>query len=179
MLHFGRARLRDDFSTGLSEPCQNGTVRLSRGSHECVLHFCWLCSPARALSLLRTVLNRLRRRGHTSTLAPSRLKQRSFASRSKTASCCDTSAMSSEHLPGRKRESPRSTYSLRAASGFPESCNCTVAVSGHYPKGGEFATRPRPYLKHGASEVDADSAFREQFKNAVDESVKREEQDRN
>ena len=45
-------------------------------------------------------------------------------------------------------------------------------------EGGEFATRPRPYLKQGASEVDADMAFREQFENAVDESVRREAQDR-
>ncbi len=45
-------------------------------------------------------------------------------------------------------------------------------------EGGKFAARPRPYLKQGASEIDADAAFREQFENAVDESVKREEQDR-
>lgn len=43
---------------------------------------------------------------------------------------------------------------------------------------GQFADRPRPYLKHGASEIDADAAFREQFENAVKESVQREEQDR-
>ncbi|HRX56690.1 MAG TPA: hypothetical protein P5016_19410, partial [Verrucomicrobiales bacterium] len=45
-------------------------------------------------------------------------------------------------------------------------------------EGGEFAPRPRPYLKQGASEIDADAAFRQQFDNAVDESVKREGQDR-
>ena len=45
--------------------------------------------------------------------------------------------------------------------------------------GGEFAPRPRPYLKLGASETDADAAFREQFEQAVDESVARESQDRN
>ena len=44
--------------------------------------------------------------------------------------------------------------------------------------GGEFAERPRPYLKTGASEIDADSAFREQFDSAVDESVNREAEDR-
>ncbi len=43
-------------------------------------------------------------------------------------------------------------------------------------EGGEFATRPRPYLKQGASEIDADAAFRKEFENAVDESIKREEQ---
>ncbi len=46
-------------------------------------------------------------------------------------------------------------------------------------EGGEFASRARPYLKQGASEIDADAAFREQFENAVDESVEREKQDRN
>jgi dienelactone hydrolase len=46
-------------------------------------------------------------------------------------------------------------------------------------EGGEFVPRPRPYLKLGASEVDADAAFSEQFDNAVDESVQREAQDRN
>ncbi len=45
-------------------------------------------------------------------------------------------------------------------------------------EGGEFAPRPRPYLKQGASEIDADAAVRQQFDNAVDESVKREGQDR-
>ena len=40
--------------------------------------------------------------------------------------------------------------------------------------GGEFARRPRPYLGPGASEVDADAAFNEQFERAVDESVRRE-----
>ncbi|NNE91320.1 MAG: hypothetical protein HKN23_06705 [Verrucomicrobiales bacterium] len=44
--------------------------------------------------------------------------------------------------------------------------------------GGEFADRPRPYLKSGASVIDADVAFREAFDAAVVESVKREEQDR-
>ena len=37
-------------------------------------------------------------------------------------------------------------------------------------EGGDFAARPRPYLKQGASEIDADAAFRKQFKSAVDES---------
>ncbi len=41
-------------------------------------------------------------------------------------------------------------------------------------EGGEFAARPRPYLKQGVSEIDADAAFREQFENAVEESVRRE-----
>jgi hypothetical protein len=45
-------------------------------------------------------------------------------------------------------------------------------------EGGEFAERPRPYLKTGASEIDADAAFREQFDSAVDESVEREGEDR-
>jgi dienelactone hydrolase len=45
-------------------------------------------------------------------------------------------------------------------------------------EGGEFAPRPRPYLKRGASEIDADAAFREQFENAVEESVRREAEDR-
>ena len=44
--------------------------------------------------------------------------------------------------------------------------------------GGEFAKRPRPYLKHGASEIDADAAFRKQFESDVKESVQRESQDR-
>ena len=44
--------------------------------------------------------------------------------------------------------------------------------------GGEFAARPRPYLRQGASEIDADAAFREQFRDAVDESVTREANDR-
>jgi dienelactone hydrolase len=44
--------------------------------------------------------------------------------------------------------------------------------------GGEFAERPRPYLKSGASEIDADAAFGEQFDRSVDESVEREQQDR-
>ena len=45
-------------------------------------------------------------------------------------------------------------------------------------QGGEFAPRPRPYLKSGSSEIDADAAFREQFDNAVGESVERERRDR-
>lgn len=44
--------------------------------------------------------------------------------------------------------------------------------------GGEFAPRPKPYLKLGASEVDADAAFREAFDDAVGESVERENRDR-
>ena len=44
--------------------------------------------------------------------------------------------------------------------------------------GGEFAERPRPYLKHGVSEIDADAAFRRQFDADVSESVERESQDR-
>jgi dienelactone hydrolase len=44
--------------------------------------------------------------------------------------------------------------------------------------GGEFVPRPRTYLKSGASEIDADAAFRKQFDNAVTESVEREAQDR-
>lgn len=44
--------------------------------------------------------------------------------------------------------------------------------------GGEFADRPRPYLKSGASEIDADAAFREQFDKGVSESVEREAIDR-
>jgi dienelactone hydrolase len=40
-------------------------------------------------------------------------------------------------------------------------------------EGGEFAPRPRPYLRHGASEVDADDAFLRQFKRDVEESVRR------
>lgn len=43
--------------------------------------------------------------------------------------------------------------------------------------GGSFEPRPRPYLKLGASELDADTAFRSAFDSAVDESVEREEQD--
>ena len=45
-------------------------------------------------------------------------------------------------------------------------------------EGGEFARRPRPYLAHGASEIDADAAFREQFQKDVEESVRRESRDR-
>lgn len=44
--------------------------------------------------------------------------------------------------------------------------------------GGEFATRPRPYLKSGASEIDADAAFRGEFNDAVNKSIERESQDR-
>lgn len=43
--------------------------------------------------------------------------------------------------------------------------------------GGTFEQRPRPYLKLGASEIDADAAFKAAFDSAVDESVKREDQD--
>ncbi len=45
-------------------------------------------------------------------------------------------------------------------------------------EGGTFEPRPRPYLKHGASEIDADAAFEIEFRNAVDESVRREAQDK-
>ncbi len=45
-------------------------------------------------------------------------------------------------------------------------------------KGGEFVERPRTYLKTGSSEIDADTAFREAFDNAVGESVDREDLDR-
>ncbi|MHC4876779.1 MAG: dienelactone hydrolase family protein [Planctomycetota bacterium] len=44
--------------------------------------------------------------------------------------------------------------------------------------GGTFEPHPRPYLKHGASEIDADAAFEIEFRNAVDESVRREAQDK-
>lgn len=44
--------------------------------------------------------------------------------------------------------------------------------------GGEFSSRAKPYLKSGASEIDADEAFRQQFQNDVQESVRREKQDR-
>ena len=44
--------------------------------------------------------------------------------------------------------------------------------------GGEFAKRPRPYLKHGVSEIAADAAFRQQFDSDVKESVQRDAQDR-
>ena len=44
--------------------------------------------------------------------------------------------------------------------------------------GGEFAPRPKPYLARGASEIDADAAFREQFHKDVKESVNRESRDR-
>lgn len=46
-------------------------------------------------------------------------------------------------------------------------------------EGGQFVDRPRPYLRMGISEVDADATFQEQFRKAVDESVQREKQDRN
>ncbi len=39
-------------------------------------------------------------------------------------------------------------------------------------EGGDFAPRPRPYLKQGASEVDADAAFRQEFEKAVEQSLK-------
>jgi dienelactone hydrolase len=39
--------------------------------------------------------------------------------------------------------------------------------------GGHFAARPRPYLKHGDSEADADATFRMQFDEAIRESVDR------
>ena len=45
-------------------------------------------------------------------------------------------------------------------------------------EGGEFTPRPRPYLKTGSSAADADAVFRDEFDRAVDESVEREEQDR-
>ncbi len=45
-------------------------------------------------------------------------------------------------------------------------------------EGGDFVPRPRPYLKQGASEIDADAAFRAEFDAAVGESVDREQQDR-
>ncbi len=45
-------------------------------------------------------------------------------------------------------------------------------------EGGEFSPRARPYLKMGASEINADEAFRQQFKNDVEESVRREAEDR-
>jgi dienelactone hydrolase len=40
--------------------------------------------------------------------------------------------------------------------------------------GGEYMKRPRPYLKQGASEIDADAAFQKEFEDAVKESVKLE-----
>ena len=43
---------------------------------------------------------------------------------------------------------------------------------------GEFATRPKPYLKSGASDIDADAAFKDEFDDAVGKSVESEEQDR-
>ena len=45
-------------------------------------------------------------------------------------------------------------------------------------EGGEFTPRPRPYLKSGSAPTDADAVFRDEFNRAVDESVEREEQDR-
>lgn len=45
-------------------------------------------------------------------------------------------------------------------------------------QGGEFAARPKPYLRHGASEVEADAAFRDEFANSVKASVERENLDR-
>jgi dienelactone hydrolase len=44
-------------------------------------------------------------------------------------------------------------------------------------EGGEFAPRPRPYLKQGTAEVDADAGFRQQFQEDVEESVRRESED--
>ena len=44
--------------------------------------------------------------------------------------------------------------------------------------GGEFSLRPRPYLRLGASEIDADEAFRQQFNRDVEESVRREVRDK-
>ncbi len=44
--------------------------------------------------------------------------------------------------------------------------------------GGNYVPRPRPYIKLGASEIDADADFRQQFRQGVKESVEREEQDR-
>lgn len=41
-------------------------------------------------------------------------------------------------------------------------------------KGGEYASRPRPYLRQGVSEHDADAAFQHEFERAVEESVRRE-----
>jgi hypothetical protein len=43
---------------------------------------------------------------------------------------------------------------------------------------GEMVPRERPYLPSGASEIDADAAFRIQFEEGVKESVEREAQDR-
>lgn len=45
-------------------------------------------------------------------------------------------------------------------------------------EGGEFGPRQRPYLRHGASEVEADDTFLQQFKRDVEESVRRESRDR-
>lgn len=45
-------------------------------------------------------------------------------------------------------------------------------------EGGEIVPRPRPYLKQGTAEVDADAAFRQQFQRDVEESVRRESRDR-
>ena len=45
-------------------------------------------------------------------------------------------------------------------------------------EGGECMPRPRPYLKSDSSAADADAIFRDEFDRAVDESVEREEQDR-
>jgi len=45
-------------------------------------------------------------------------------------------------------------------------------------EGGEFAKRKIPYLRSGASEVDADPVFRQQFEEGVKRSTEREAQDR-
>ena len=45
-------------------------------------------------------------------------------------------------------------------------------------EGGEFIPRPRPYLKSDSAAAHADAVFRDEFDRAVDESVEREEQDR-
>lgn len=44
--------------------------------------------------------------------------------------------------------------------------------------GGEMVGRARPYLKLGASEVEADAALREAFEKAVDGSVELERRER-
>jgi hypothetical protein len=45
-------------------------------------------------------------------------------------------------------------------------------------EGGEFAARPKTYLRKDVSRSTADSAFREQFEHEVEESVDREKTDR-
>lgn len=44
-------------------------------------------------------------------------------------------------------------------------------------EGGEFASRPRPYLKQGQTVANFDDTFREQFDRVVEESVRREKQE--